>query len=135
MRECPPTDVFNRLDKPTSDIERAKVRDFPYASLVGALLYISVTSRPDIAFHTSILTKFLSDPSADCVKAAVELLQYLHATRKKRLYFSGKIEVPDGMEIHRPDIERNHGFIAYSDSSWGNKYPYPMFGYSVYLYC
>ena len=29
---------------------------------------------------------------------------------------------------------RNHGFVCYSDSSWGNKYPYPMFGYGVYLF-
>ena len=28
----------------------------------------------------------------------------------------------------------SHGFVAYSDSSWGNEYPYPMFGYGVYLY-
>ena len=34
----------------------------------------------------------------------------------------------------RPDIERNFGFVAYSDSSWGNKYPYPMFGYGIFLF-
>ena len=48
--------------------------------------------------------------------------------------FTGKVEVPVGLEVHKPDITRNHGFVAYSDSSWGNKYPYPMFGYSITLY-
>ena len=61
-------------------------------------------------------------------------MQYLNSTRKKRLFYSGKTEIPDGLEKHRSDIEDNHGFVAYSDSSWGNKYPYPMFGYSVSLF-
>ena len=133
-RECPPSELFNKLDRATSDVERAKVQSFQYASVVGAILYIAVMSRPDIAWHASILAKFLADPSSDCCDAATQLLQYLHSTRKKRLYFSGKIEVPEGLEKHEADVRRNFGFVAYSDSSWGNKYPYPMFGYSVYLY-
>ena len=50
------------------------------------------------------------------------------------MYFSGKVRIPDGLAAYTTDIERNHGFVAYSDSSWGNKYPYPMFGYGIYLY-
>jgi len=44
------------------------------------------------------------------------------------------VEVPDGLDKHAPDIVNNHAFVAYSDSSWGNKYPYPMFGYGIYLF-
>ena len=133
-RDYPSVEAFNKLDRAQSALDRARARKVEYASLVGALLYISVMSRPDIAVHTSVLAKFLADPSPDCVDAAIILLQYLHASRKKKLYYSGKVEIPNGLEIHRPDIERNHGFVAYSDSSWGNKYPYPMFGYGVYLF-
>ena len=50
------------------------------------------------------------------------------------MFFSGKAAIFDGLDVHGSDILRNHGFTAYSDSSWGNKYPYPMFGYGVYLY-
>ena len=133
-RECPPTELFNKLARAQSDEERAKAEPFQYASLVGAILYIAVMSRPDIAFHASILAKFLSDPSLECCQAAEQLLEYLVSTRKKRMYFSGRIEVPEGLEKHRADIERNYGFVGYSDSSWGNKYPYPMFGYGIYLF-
>jgi hypothetical protein len=133
-REFPSSDLFNKLDRAKNDVERAKIQNFGYASIVGALLYVSVMSRPDIAFHTSILAKFLADPSPECCDAAIVLLQYLHSTRNKRMHYSGKIEVPEGLEKFRPDIIRNHGFVAYSDSSWGNKYPYPMFGYGIYLY-
>ena len=133
-RECPPADLFAKLDRAQSDAERAKAEPFQYASLVGALLYVAVMSRPDVAFHTSILAKFLSDPSIDCCHAAQQLLQYLVATSKQRMFFSGSIHVPDGLEKHSADIKNNFGFVAYSDSSWGNKYPYPMFGYGIYLY-
>jgi transposase InsO family protein len=133
-RECPSADLFNKLDRAQNDLERVQVQGFAYASMVGALMYIAVMSRPDICFHTSILAKFLSDPSQDCCKAATQLMQYVHSTRKQKMSFSGKIEVPIGLEKYRADVERNHGFVAYSDSSWGNKYPYPMFGHGIYLY-
>ena len=133
-REFLSPDLFNKLSKPKDDIERAKAKAFPYASLVGALLYISVMSRPDTAFHTSMLAKFLSDPSEDGIKAAIQLMQYLHSTRNRKMYFSGKVEIPDGLSAHAEDINRNMGFHAYSDSSWGNAIPYPMFGYGIYLY-
>ena len=133
-RECPPKDIFDKLARAKTNEERAKVETFPYKSLVGSLLYVGVMSRPDIAFHTSVLAKFMSDPSPECCKAATELLQYLGATSKRKMEFTGKVDVPAGLEKHASDITSNHGFVAYSDSSWGNAYPYPMFGYGVYLF-
>lgn len=133
-REYPLADAFQKLDKAQTSIDRAKVQNFPYASLVGALLYIAVMSRPDIAFYTSVLAKFLSDPSPEACDAAIILLQYLHSTRSRKMHFSGQVRVPAGLDKHGSDITRNHGFIAYSDSSWGNAVPYPMFGYAIYLH-
>jgi len=133
-REFPGLEIYSKLDKAQNDLDRAKAQKFAYSSIVGALLYIAVMSHPEICVHTSILAKYLADPSPQCCEAAVTLLQFLHSSRKKRLFYSGKIEVPDGLEMHRKDIEQNYGFVAFSDSSWGNKYPYPMFGYGIYLY-
>ena len=126
-------DLWNKLDRAQDDVERAKVASFNYMSVVGGLLYATIT-RPDIAFACSILAKFMADPSLDCCKAATQLLQYLASNKDRKLRFSGKITVPTGLEKYASDIERNHGFVAWSDSSWGNKYPYPMFGFSVYLF-
>ena len=133
-REYPPNELFNKLGRATSDVERTKVKPYNYASIVGALLYVAVMSRPDISFHASVLAKYMSDPSEDCCKAATQLLQYLASTKSKKMFFSGQVSVPTGMEKHAADILNNYGFVAYSDSSWGNKYPYPMFGYGIYLY-
>ena len=52
------------------------------------------------------------------------------------MVFPGVSSVPEGLQ-HMSGAElisKNYGFCAYSDSSWGNKYPYPMFGYCVYLF-
>ena len=91
-------------------------------------------TRPDIAYHTSILAKFMSNPSVACYDAAVNLLKYLNCTKEKKLVFSGTTMIPSGLSKYATQIRSNHGFMAYSDSSWGNKYPYPMFGYCVYLF-
>ena len=130
----PPKDIFESLDRAQTDLERARVADKPYMSLIGSLLYSSVMSRPDTCYHTSILAKFMSDPSPDCYKAAVQLMEYLYTTRHRKLVFSGKVTIPVGLEKVASDITRNNGFYAYSDSSWGNKYPYPMFGHCIYIY-
>ena len=133
-RTHPPRDIFESLDRAENDLERAKVAEKPYMAIVGSLLYAAVMCRPDIMYHTSVLAKFMSDPSPDCYKAAVQLMEYLYTTRQRKMYFSGVVEVPAGFEKVASDITRNHGFYAYSDSSWGNKYPYPMFGHCIYLY-
>lgn len=133
-RTHPPKDIFESLDRAQTDVERARVAEKPYMSLIGSLLYASVMTRPDISYHTSVLAKFMSDPSPDCYKAAIQLMEYIYCTRHRKLHFSGKVEIPTGLEKVAPDITRNCGFYAYSDSSWGNKYPYPMFGHCVYLY-
>jgi hypothetical protein len=93
-------------------------------------------TRPDIAYHTSVLAKFMSDPSPTCYKVAIDLLVYLHHTKDKKMMFPGTNAVPDGLQRTScaSSITKNFGFVAYSDSSWGNKYPYPMFGYCIYLF-
>ena len=133
-RVYPDPEVFKSLGKAKDDVERARVVHYKYNSVIGSILYAAVMSRPDIAYHASVLAKFMSDPSLECCTAAIHLLQYLHSTRNKKMVFSGKISVPDGMQKHAKDITSNHGFVAYSDSSWGNEHPYPMYGYNVYLY-
>jgi hypothetical protein len=37
-----PNELFNKLGRATNDVERAKVKPYNYASIVGALLYVAV---------------------------------------------------------------------------------------------
>lgn len=41
-----------------NDLERAWMKDKPYASLVGSFMYAQVCTRPDLAFSVSMLGHF-----------------------------------------------------------------------------
>eukprot|EP00965_Chrysotila_dentata_P049599 1644041-Pleurochrysis_carterae.AAC.1 len=38
-------------------------------------------TRPDISYHTSMLCRFMHNPSIDCHSSAKELLNYLYSTK------------------------------------------------------
>ncbi|XP_062557373.1 uncharacterized protein LOC134222246 [Armigeres subalbatus] len=66
--------------QPLSDITR-------YRSLVGALLYISVNARPDIAASVLFLGRRVSQPTINDWKAAKRVLRYLKGTKELKLKF------------------------------------------------
>ncbi|XP_058449106.1 uncharacterized protein LOC131429072 [Malaya genurostris] len=74
-----------------------------YRSLVGALMYIAVCARPDIAVSVAILGREFSTP---CVKdwiAAKRVLRHLKGTADWKLRLGG---------LNKGDLE------AFSDSDW-----------------
>jgi hypothetical protein len=48
-----------------------------YQSLIGCINYLAIYTRPDISFSSSILLRFLVNPSPVYIKAARRVLQYL----------------------------------------------------------
>jgi len=131
---CDP-DSFQRLTGSRSPEEAERVSQLPYLELVGSLLYLSTMTRPDIAYHMSILCSHMHDPSLACYAAALNLLLYVGHTRHYHLRYSGAMTAPDGLR-HADEIQKNSGFVAYSDSSWhkSDELGYDMFGYVVFLF-
>jgi hypothetical protein len=41
------------------------MKAYPYASLVGTLMYAQICTRPDIAYVVGVLGRFQSDPGLD----------------------------------------------------------------------
>ncbi|KAK1913111.1 hypothetical protein P3342_002412 [Pyrenophora teres f. teres] len=60
-----------------------------YQRKIGSLLFVAVNTRPDVAFATSRLARFLTNPSAEHHRAADRVLLYLHLTRTLGLQFGG----------------------------------------------
>ena len=60
----------------------------PYRSLIGALLYVAMWTRPDIAFAVSQVSRWQSDPSTYHWDLAKSILRYLKGTRTRGLTFS-----------------------------------------------
>ena len=53
---------------------------FEYMSCVGALLYLALTVRTDIAL-VGQLSRYMSCPTPDCVRVAKRCMNYLYITR------------------------------------------------------
>ena len=77
----------------------------------------------------------MHDPSVECFHAAISLLLYVGHTRHYHLKYSGQVTAAQGFDGMR-EIEANHGFMAYSDSSWHkpDELGFNMFGYVVFLF-
>ena len=60
-----------------------------YGSLIGSLMYLAVSTRPDIAYSVGALARFMSRPTTVSMAAAKGLLRYLAGTSGYQLTFSG----------------------------------------------
>lgn len=85
-----------------------------YQSLIGSLMYLVVSTRPDIAFAVATLSKFNAKPTALHFSAAKRLLRYLKQTQDLALEYGAQ----------RPIRTINHyllptsGLHGFSDSDF-----------------
>lgn len=84
-----PMDPNLKLTK-TKPADVVPATEFDYMSAVGGLLYISMTTRPDISYATCVLSRFMSCPGVEHVKAAKRVIQYLYRTKNYGLVYSRK---------------------------------------------
>jgi hypothetical protein len=61
--------------------------DFPHQRLVGSLMHIAVSTRPDIMYAGSVLSRFNSCYNNEHVVAAKHILKYLKDTTHNKLTF------------------------------------------------
>ena len=63
------------------------MKNIPYASVVGSLMYAQVCTRPDIAFIVGMLGRYQSNPSIDHWRAAKKVMRYLQGTKDYMLMY------------------------------------------------
>ncbi|XP_068649633.1 secreted RxLR effector protein 161-like [Aristolochia californica] len=63
------------------------MKDIPYASAVGSLMYVQVCTRPDIAFAVGMLGRYQSNPGLDHWRAAKKVMRYLQGTKDYMLMY------------------------------------------------
>lgn len=107
MAECRP--VSTPLE-PGLKLERCESTtddgrfEAPYRELVGALMYLSVATRPDISHAVSYLSQFNSCYTETHWKAAKRVLRYLRGTDDVGLVYSCSRDAP----------------VMFADADWGN---------------
>tara|TARA_B110000037_G_C17122776_1_gene506603 strand:- start:2707 stop:5415 length:2709 start_codon:yes stop_codon:yes gene_type:complete len=126
----PPT-KFKELREATSDEEIEQVKQLPYLQIVGALLYLSTMSRPDLAYHMSVLCSYMQNPSMQCYEAAQSLLLYAGKTRDMAIRYSRDYRLPNCLSEHVKIVRNKAGLHAFSDSTWTA--PKSTCGYAVFM--
>ncbi|XP_068993260.1 uncharacterized protein [Neodiprion pinetum] len=76
---------------------------YPYQSLIGALLYLAITTGPDIAYAVNFLSQFNTNYNVDHWKAAKRVLRYLKGT------------IDYGLKIEQTGLAS----FAVVDANWG----------------
>jgi hypothetical protein len=79
-----------------------------YQSMIGSLLYAALGSRPDIAFATTNLSQYNTNPDASHHTAVKRILRYLNGTNDFTLRY------PRGNQSSNLKLE------CYADASYGN---------------
>jgi len=112
MKDCSPSvapimkgDRFSLNQCPKNDIEKEQMKNIPYASAVGSLMYAQVCTRPDIAFVLEMLGRYQSNPGLDHWRAAKKVMRYLQGTKDYMLMYKRT----DNLDV-----------IGYSDSDFAS---------------
>jgi hypothetical protein len=83
--------------------QEAWVQRFPYATILGKIVYVNAITRPDISFAVSTLSRFMAKPTTHAAcRGLARLLDYLHNTAKF------------GLRYHVSELN----LYAYTDSDW-----------------
>ena len=103
----------------------------PYRELIGALIYVSTCTRPDVAFAVNRHAQYFADATDRHFDSALKILAYLNSTRRLGLRLGGRNESRNlavyadadfaGDEESRNSVTGN--CIYYGDSliSWTSK--------------
>ena len=103
---CPHHKLSKELSPSTEEEKReALYYASEYRSIVGALMYLMLGTRPDIAYAVSNLSKFVSNPGKAHMKSAWHLLWYLDNTKDQQITYTRSNTIP--LQL-----------ICYSDSEW-----------------
>ncbi|KAF2892605.1 hypothetical protein ILUMI_13569 [Ignelater luminosus] len=99
---CKP--VSTLMTKETIETSKGKGINFPYRQAIGALMYLMIGRRPNLAFSVSFLSRSLGCPSSEDISRLKRVLRYIAGTTDLKITYR-----PDG----------NSNFKCFSDADFG----------------
>ena len=97
-----------------------------YRSIVGSILYASITCRPDIAYTVKELSRFLVNPLQKHLNAARRCIMYLHDTKDIGLHYSSLGERTNQFSLYQKRTWASKPVnkpLGYSDADWAGEVP------------
>jgi hypothetical protein len=101
-----PLDPGVHLDasmSPSTPEEVEYMKTVPYINAVGALMYLAIVTRADIAYTVGVLCRFMANPGVNHWKAVKHLFRYLAGTT-------------DDWLTYAPDPSMPEPFVTFSDA-------------------
>ena len=101
--------------KLTKDGEPLDIKTYPYSTLIGSLMYLSICTRPDIAQAVGALARHMAQPTVAHWTAAKTVLRYLAGTADFGITFGAG---PPGLAVYCDadyggDIDTRRSTTAY----------------------
>ncbi|XP_056647324.1 uncharacterized protein LOC130451986 [Diorhabda sublineata] len=121
MKDCKPKRT--PMEKGFQYNDKAKIlTNILYRQLIGALMYLATTSRPDISYAVSYLSRFLDRVTEETWTAGKRVLRYLQGTKTLGLTYTKHTNSDVILE-------------GYSDADWAtNKESRKSISGSIILY-
>ncbi|KAL0412930.1 UNVERIFIED_CONTAM: Retrovirus-related Pol polyprotein from transposon TNT 1-94 [Sesamum radiatum] len=91
---------------PNSETEKERMKNIPYSNAIGSVMYLMVSTRPDIAYAVSCLSRFMSNAGLPHWEALKWLLRYLNGSMDIGIKFS---KLSDDVKL-----------VGYVDSNYAN---------------
>ena len=118
-----PQRVLAAVEQSASDIDPALLK--AYQSIVGALLYCAVNTRPDVAYSVGMLCRAMGKPTPELYIDALRVLYYLHHHRDVGLRYGASDLDMSGMSDSDWAVRHSTtGYVftyAQAAISWGCK--------------
>ena len=74
---------------PTTTEDREKIKDVPYASAIGSIMYAMLCTRQDVSLAISMAGRFQSNPGMEHWTAVKNMLKYPKRTMENFLIYGG----------------------------------------------
>ncbi|GJS50720.1 hypothetical protein Tco_0624082 [Tanacetum coccineum] len=117
---CKKTDL-NKSQGAQTPKELNRMKNVPYASAVGSIMYAVRCTRPDVAFAQNITSRFQQNPGELHWTAVKNILKYLRNTKDMFLVYSRNPEAElrvncycnTGFEIDIDDMKSLTGYVSF----------------------
>ncbi|XP_039688647.1 secreted RxLR effector protein 161-like [Medicago truncatula] len=93
------------------------MRDIPYASAIGSIMYAMICTRPDVSYALSATSRYQSNPGNDHWIAVKNILKYLRRTKDTFLIYGGQEELSvigytdDSFQTDHDDFRSQSGYV------------------------
>ncbi|CAM8914247.1 unnamed protein product [Rhodiola kirilowii] len=98
---------LNKSQCPVTQSEKVKMEKFPYANAIGSIMYAMISTRPDLSYAISVLSRYMSNPGYEHWLAVKWLVAYIASTLDIGLSYSKRCDELDLVGYVDADFARD----------------------------